>query len=166
MTKLYPNDDKPEIIVNIQGDEPFLSLETVDEAVRKLIDDSSAGVATAITPITSHDEYVDPAAVKVVLDNANHALYFSRSPIPSGWQAGGDGAYRHIGLYAYRTSALALFVNHEPCSLELYEKLEQLRLLNMGVKIAVILVHEWGMGIDTQGDLDKARALIEQNQDF
>ncbi len=163
LAKLYPDVDKPDIVVNIQGDEPFLSPETVDEAVRKLTEDSGAGVATAITPISELEEFTDPAAVKVVTDGVDHAMYFSRSPIPYGWRAGAEGAFRHIGLYVYRTEALELFVRNDPCWQEILEKLEQLRLLNLGVKIAVILVYEWGMGIDTQGDLDKARALIEQD---
>lgn len=160
--KIYCGSSKPDIVVNIQGDEPLLNPETVDSVVKRLLTDREAGVATAITPITSMAEFLDPAAVKVAVDSNQRALYFSRSPIPAGWNHEDNQAFRHIGLYVYRLQVLLDFVRTPLCGVELIEKLEQLRLLYNGVKIATVLVEEIGIGIDTEKDLEHIRSMISK----
>ncbi|MBT3232568.1 MAG: 3-deoxy-manno-octulosonate cytidylyltransferase [Calditrichaeota bacterium] len=160
--RLYPGSEKPDIVVNIQGDEPLLNPETVDLVVKRLLNDAESGVSTAITRINTVAEYLDTAAVKVVVDSEQRALYFSRSPIPAGWEIGANLAYRHIGLYVYRLQVLLDYVKTPQSELEKLERLEQLRLLYNGTKIATVLVDEIGIGIDTKKDLDSVRKIIER----
>lgn len=156
------------IVVNVQGDEPFLPASLVDQAASLLASDASAGIATLATPIESLDEFVDPNVVKVVTGPDGAALYFSRAPIP--WTRDGapaglasqrefGGALRHVGLYAYRVGVLRRITRLPPSSLELREKLEQLRALQNGVRIVVATcVEPPGPGVDTEADLARARA--------
>jgi len=150
-----------DIVVNVQGDEPMLDPETVDKTVARLKDDPSAGAATPVTPIRSADEFNDPSAVKAVLDEAGRALYFSRAAVPRGWDGADRTAFRHIGLYAYRRNVLMDFAQQPPCRMELYERLEQLRLLYYGVKVAAVVVEDAGMGVDTEEGLERVRRLLE-----
>ena len=131
------------IIVNIQGDEPLLTFNTIDNLLEKFIY-SSADVGTIITKISSFDELSSPDCVKVVLDNKNNAMYFSRSPIPylrdqeiSNWHKLYT-YWKHIGIYAYKISALKKFVELEQSKYELLEKLEQLRLLETGARFLCV----------------------------
>lgn len=158
---LFPAGSKPKIVVNIQGDEPLLDPETVDAVVRRLLEDKTAGVATAVAPISSEEEYRDPGVVKVVTDVFGRALYFSRSPIPHGVLKSENTAFRHIGLYAFRRKVLEEFVALEPCDLEEIEKLEQLRLLYNGISIATVVVEDKSIGVDTTEDLEKAKKIVE-----
>ena len=159
--KLYPGDIKPVIVVNVQGDEPLLDPRTVDEVVERLQEDELAGVATAVAQIRSEEEYRDASVVKVTIDRFSRAIYFSRAPLPYGWKAGTPGAFRHIGLYAYRWEILSDFVSTPPCRLEQVEKLEQLRLLDNGIKITTVITEDRSVGIDTQSDLELVRQLLE-----
>jgi 3-deoxy-manno-octulosonate cytidylyltransferase (CMP-KDO synthetase) len=156
------------IVVNVQGDEPFLPPQLIDQAAATLEADPLASVATLSTPIASHSEFHDPNVVKVVADLQGRALYFSRAAIPCTRDAVGgdeashapDGAMRHIGIYAYRVGALRKLVQLEPSPLERRERLEQLRALQNGMVIAVArasVVPE--PGVDTEADLRRARAL-------
>lgn len=154
----------PDVIVNIQGDEPFIEPDTVDCVIKELKIKPDAGVSTAVTAISSKEDYKNPAIVKVVLDSRNYALYFSREAIPHGWNGSYGQAFRHIGIYAYRRGVLKRFTQNTPCFLEISEKLEQLRLLFGGVHIATISVNEEGIGIDTREDLDKARNHFKSYQ--
>jgi 3-deoxy-manno-octulosonate cytidylyltransferase (CMP-KDO synthetase) len=150
--------ERARLIVNLQGDEPEVSGETLDRVVTLLKEDAQAPMATLATPI--HDESVsrDPACVKVVCSSAGRALYFSRSPIPHHR----DGlptaqkptglAYLHLGLYAYRRDFLLKLNTLPPSPLEAAEKLEQLRVLEAGFPIAVGIVDEPSVGIDTPED--------------
>lgn len=147
------------IVVNIQGDEPMLEPGIIDVIISRLESDSNAGVATPIAAIKTLEEFLDPSVVKTVIDSCNHALYFSRQPIPHGWSGSGESAFRHIGLYAYRRDILKEFTCWRPCSLEKLEQLEQLRLLHHGVTIAVAVVESVCPGVDTEEDLEKIRKL-------
>lgn len=156
-----------DIIVNIQGDEPFLDPTTIDRTVERLEIDREAQVATPASPIITPAEFADPTVVKVVMDSSEYAMYFSRSPIPYGWD-GPDNpvhtektTYHHIGLYAYRRSALSDFVKLSPSPHEKIERLEQLRLLYYGIKVAVVVVESAGIGIDTVEDLLNARKAFD-----
>ncbi len=157
-----------EIIVNIQGDEPLLEPGTIDKVVERLLSDPEAGVATPVTPIRTEEEFNEPSVVKVVLDKTGRALYFSRVPIPHGWAQNSAIrnpqsaiAYRHIGLYAYRREVLKDFNGWPQCQLERVERLEQLRLLNNGVRVVTVVVESAGGGVDRKGDLEKMRGMSD-----
>jgi len=158
---MYPRDFKPDIIVNIQGDEPLLNPDAIDAVVNRLLTDDEAGVATAITPFKSRKEYLNPAAVKVVIDRNGRALYFSRAPIPHGWDGKGKTAFLHIGLYVYRRQVLEEFVKIPPCKSEQLERLEQLRLLYNGIRVVTVEVDEVGVGVDTEEDLERVREILK-----
>ena len=155
------------VVVNVQGDEPFLPPALVAQAAALLERDRGAGVATLAAPVASLEEFLDPNVVKVVTANDAAALYFSRAPIP--WSRDGAprglasqsdfaGALRHVGIYAYRVGALRRISRLAPSSLETCEKLEQLRALENGVRIAVAhCVERPEPGVDTEADLQRAR---------
>ena len=156
------------IVVNVQGDEPFVPPSLIDQAAALLASDAEAAIATLATPIESLHDFLDPNVVKVVVGEGGVALYFSRAPIPwsrdgapggLGTQTEFAGALRHVGLYAYRVGALRQITALPPSSLELAEKLEQLRALQAGLRILVgVCVEQPGPGIDTEADLQRARA--------
>ena len=159
-----------EIVVNVQGDEPLLPHALIAQAAGLLATNPAAAIATLATPIASDAEYLDPNVVKVVARADGMALYFSRAPIP--WDRDGaasvpasrerhQGARRHIGLYAYRVSALRALSAAPATALELRERLEQLRALSIGLSIAVADAAEApGPGVDTPEDLARVDALM------
>ena len=162
----FSDDD---ILVNIQGDEPLIDPALIDALVAKLKDDSRWSMATAVTPIVSCDDLAAKSVVKVVLDRDDGALYFSRSPIPCDRDNTPDlagGLYvRHLGIYAYRGAFLRRYVAEPPCALELTEKLEQLRALWMGARIAVVRTIDEGVGVDTPEDAVRVeRILLERGR--
>jgi 3-deoxy-manno-octulosonate cytidylyltransferase (CMP-KDO synthetase) len=147
------------IIVNLQGDEPEVSGAALDQVVAMLDADPEAPMATLATPIRAESTYRDPSCVKVVCSRRGRALYFSRSPIPCHRDglpdpatAASPIAYLHLGLYAYRRDFLLVLGSLPPSPLEFAEKLEQLRVLDAGYPIAVGLVDEPSIGIDTPED--------------
>jgi 3-deoxy-manno-octulosonate cytidylyltransferase (CMP-KDO synthetase) len=155
------------IVVNVQGDEPHIPPAVINQVAELLANDARADIATLCTPIVALHEMLDPNVVKVVMANDGAALYFSRGPIP--WSrdtASGDlmsqksyaHAQRHLGIYAYRVRALLRMTQSEPSQLEQVEKLEQLRALQLGMRIAVaVAVEVPGVGVDTAADLERAR---------
>ena len=153
--------DKDDIVVNLQGDEPMMPAGLITQVAESLAQHEPAVMATACCPIESMAELTDPHVVKVVIDHNGYALFFSRAAVP--WQQSDgqqpDQAYRHIGLYAYRAGFLDRYAAWPPCKLEQAERLEQLRVLWYGEKIAVCRARELpGHGIDTEADLARARA--------
>jgi 3-deoxy-manno-octulosonate cytidylyltransferase (CMP-KDO synthetase) len=156
-----------DIVVNLQGDEPMMPAAIIARVAEALAS-SGADIATAAAPIASLEEYLDPNAVKVVLAQDAHALYFSRAPIPwprdqsgAGQPSRYAGALRHIGIYAYRVRSLHKFAALAPTQLERTEKLEQLRALEHGMRIQVVTEREIPpAGIDTPQDLERVRALL------
>ena len=156
----FADDD---ILVNIQGDEPLIDPALVDALVAKLTS-SDVEMATAVTPIKSAADYAAKTVVKVVLDREDRALYFSRAPIPRDRDHEPDlasGLYvRHLGIYAYRGGFLKRYIAEPPCALEKTEKLEQLRALWMGAKIAVVKTDDEGVGVDTPEDAKRVEALL------
>lgn len=144
------------IVVNLQGDEPEMSAEALDRVVELLERDPDAPMATLGTPILDEAAYHDPACVKVVAGRSGRALYFSRSPIPCHRDglppSGSTLAYLHLGLYAYRRDFLLSLAGLPPSPLERAEKLEQLRVLEAGYPIALGVVDEPSIGIDTPED--------------
>lgn len=156
--------DDRQIVVNLQGDEPFAPPGGI-LAVAQALSDSDAPMATLAEPILDCETLFDPNAVKIVRDSAGYALYFSRAPLP--WQrdrfaldrtsAPPAGGLRHIGIYAYRASFLGVFSRLPPGSLERAEALEQLRVLEAGYRIAVGLTPvPFPPGVDTEADLQRA----------
>jgi 3-deoxy-manno-octulosonate cytidylyltransferase (CMP-KDO synthetase) len=150
------------VIVNLQGDEPFIASPTLDQVAGLLLQSAGYGMSTLAHVIDDPDEVADPHIVKVVLDGCGDALYFSRAPIP--WDRdrhGGMAYYRHIGLYAYTAGFLRDYIAMTPCDLEKTEALEQLRVLYHGRKIKVGISHEeTAIGIDTPEDLLKAERKL------
>jgi 3-deoxy-manno-octulosonate cytidylyltransferase (CMP-KDO synthetase) len=161
------------IIVNLQGDEPEVSGAALDQVIALLADDPEAPMATLATPIRDESVYRDPGCVKVVCSHRGRALYFSRSPIPCHRDGLADPAcaaaqplaYLHLGLYAYRRDFLLQLGSLPPSPLEAAEKLEQLRVLDAGYPIAIGLVEEPSIGIDTPEDyrrfVDRWRGRLE-----
>ncbi len=157
------NDEK--VVVNLQGDEPFIAVDMIDQVAALLLESHSYGMATLCHVIEDQHEITDPHIVKVVLDVNNDALYFSRASIP--WdrdQLCCLPCYRHIGLYAYTAGFLREYMKLAPCELVKAEALEQLRVLYHGRKIKVgITAGETAIGIDTPGDLEKAKRILAAN---
>ncbi|MBI4614848.1 MAG: 3-deoxy-manno-octulosonate cytidylyltransferase [Planctomycetes bacterium] len=143
-----------DVVVNLQGDEPEMDPEALARLLEVLDEDRRAAVATLACPIRDAAVFANPAAVKVVLDETGGALYFSRAPVPHPR----DGASvpplakKHLGVYAFRRDALLEFAATPPTRLEETEKLEQLRLIGTGRRIAVEVVDFDATGIDTPGD--------------
>lgn len=146
-----------EIIVNVQGDEPFIKPQQIDQLIRTF-DKPLVGIATLIKKIVNHTDFSDPNCVKVVFDHYNKALYFSRSPIPNHRDSDGlkfESAYKHIGMYAYRYSVLKQICSLLPSGLEMAEKLEQLRWLENGFHIYIQITEHESIAIDAPSDLLK-----------
>jgi 3-deoxy-manno-octulosonate cytidylyltransferase (CMP-KDO synthetase) len=158
------------VVVNLQGDEPLMPPAMIREAARLLETDPGADIATLCHPLHRREDWLNPNFVKVVLDEAGHALYFSRAPIP--WKREGSSAesplpaglaFRHIGLYAYRAGALRRFSALPPAALEHCEALEQLRALAHGLRIRVgISQIPPPRGVDTEDDLQAVAASIAE----
>lgn len=162
-----------QLIINVQGDEPLLPPSAISEVIRALRADEGADMSTLGSPLARSDLF-DTSRVKVVVSSAMRALYFSRGPIgvpraeiergarpgpDDGAPVGGRAARRHVGIYGYRREALFRLVQVPPSPLELIEGLEQLRALEMGMRIAVAEVDSAHCGVDTEDDL---RAVREQ----
>lgn len=153
-----------DVIVNVQGDEPFLTAEDLDLLISSF-DITKFDVATFASKIKSAEELTNPNCVKAVRSNAGGAVYFSRSPVPYfrdeniyEWHEKFD-YWKHIGVYAYTSKALKAFVELEQSPLEKVEKLEQLRLLEAGYKFQCVELNRQLIGIDTAEDLERAELL-------
>ncbi|PYS99675.1 MAG: 3-deoxy-manno-octulosonate cytidylyltransferase [Acidobacteria bacterium] len=165
------------IIVNVQGDEPIIAPETIDAAVRALINDEDADMSTTSEPIENFEDLLNPNVVKVVTGDSGYAIYFSRSPIPfprdASLRHGGDlqravaedfSLFRkHTGLYVYRREYLLRLSKLPSTHLEKVEMLEQLRALEDGADIRVVHAVGSSIGVDTQEDYEKVRAILERN---
>jgi 3-deoxy-manno-octulosonate cytidylyltransferase (CMP-KDO synthetase) len=149
-----------EVIVNIQGDEPFVSPAGLDHLV-SLFRNQDVVMGTLAAPFPAGEDVEDPNRVKVVIDRRGRALYFSRSPIPHG----GHGALLHVGVYAYRRDTLLELSRQGPCPLERAERLEQLRALWNSIPIHVAVGEYASLGIDTPGDLERARQLFGEGRE-
>jgi 3-deoxy-manno-octulosonate cytidylyltransferase (CMP-KDO synthetase) len=155
-----------EIIVNVQGDEPLIDPGTIDATIRPLLDQPDVSMSTARNLITDPEQIENPNVVKVVCDANGHALYFSRCPIPYIRDAADRSAapmcyWQHVGLYVYRRDFLLRYAKMAQTPLEKLEKLEQLRALENGLKIAVVDTEYDSIGVDTPEDLEKVRRLVE-----
>ena len=164
-----------DLVINVQGDEPFLDPEVIEQLILPFYNDPQLLFATCKTPIRDVADLLDPSVAKLVVDEQDHALYFSRMPIPflrdemrleSGMLHMPDsiptGLYKHIGLYAYRREFLLQFASWPPAPLELAEKLEQLRALYHGIRVKAVTVKHEGFSIDTPLDLERAQKLCSK----
>lgn len=157
-----------DVIVNVQGDEPLIVPEMIDQAIRPFLVDAGLRMGTLKTRIKCLHDFLSPNVVKVVTDSEANALYFSRSPLPffrDKWQDLKDESFasgkllcfKHVGLYVYRRDFLVEFAVMTPTFLEISEKLEQLRALENGIRIHVVETDFESIGVDTPDDLNKAR---------
>jgi 3-deoxy-manno-octulosonate cytidylyltransferase (CMP-KDO synthetase) len=169
-----------DVVVNIQGDEPLVEPGAIDALVAPFLTEPGLSMTTLAVPIRAPEEIEDPGVVKVVIDRRGYALYFSRYPIPycrdgvaadlpvgggTGQKPGPHDAagqrLKHLGLYAYRAEFLQTFARLEPTPLEQTEKLEQLRVLEHGERIFVVLTEHDAVSVDTPEDLERVRAMLE-----
>jgi 3-deoxy-manno-octulosonate cytidylyltransferase (CMP-KDO synthetase) len=167
-----------DVIVNVQGDEPLIAPETIERAVAALLGDEGAAAATTCEPIASAADVLSPDVVKVVSDERGRALYFSRSPVPfpreaarlhgslaAALAAGPEllASFRkHTGLYVYRRDFLLEYARWPQTAHERAESLEQLRILERGHTIRVVEAAAPSVGVDTEEDLERVRAIFEK----
>jgi len=157
-----------DVVVNIQGDQPLFPVEVVEQVARPLLDDPALSMSTLIYKIIRPEEINDPNHVKTVFDRDNYALYFSRSAIP--YQRNPEEGetptyYKHLGFYGYRKGFLLTFVALPEGEWERFEKLEQLRALEYGYKIKVVLTEHDSIEVDTPEDLKRVEEFINRKKD-
>lgn len=148
-------------IVNIQGDEPMINTDCVEEVIKQIKENQDADIATLLAPINEDDDLEDPNMVKCVTDKNGYAMYFSRSKIPYERNFNIAKFYKHIGIYAYKRDSLFKMTQFEQPEIEQAESLEQLRALYNGMKIKTSVVEYNSIGIDTIEDLNSFRKLVE-----
>ena len=162
-----------DVVVNLQGDEPLVPRDLIEATAAGLLNNPQAGMSSLCTAIATAEEVFDPNVVKVVLDQHQFALYFSRAPIP--WDRDEYArskavstkmpVYRHIGMYGYRVSFLQQYQLMEPCTLEQTESLEQLRALWYGTRIHMSVIESApGHGVDTPADAERVARLLAQEE--
>lgn len=151
-----------DIVINVQGDEPFIDPELIDALIAELRADAGLNMVTACTPFEDGEDTDNPNAVKVVFGADGNALYFSRLPIPYDRDGSGVQRYRHIGIYGFRKDFLLKFSSMEPGRLENTEKLEQLRAMEAGEKIRVVVTGYKPVSVDTAEDLIKAEEYLKR----
>ena len=147
-----------EVILNVQGDEPLIDPALIDELAASFKDSPALQMATVATRMKDEAEIQNPNNVKVVMDKAGYALYFSRSRLPFD-RTPGARVFKHIGIYAYRRDFLLRYAKMEPTELEKSESLEQLRALENGCRIKVIKTDRKFVGVDTEEDLERVNEI-------
>ncbi len=154
-----------DIVVNIQGDQPLFPPEIIEQVTRPLLDDPELPMSTLIYKIVRKEEINDPNHVKTVFDRDHNALYFSRSAIPfqRNPEQGTPTYYKHLGVYGYRKNFLLTFVGLPEGEWEHFEKLEQLRALEFGYRIKVVLTAHDSVEVDTREELSRVEELINGN---
>jgi 3-deoxy-manno-octulosonate cytidylyltransferase (CMP-KDO synthetase) len=151
-----------DIVINVQGDQPLIDPRCIDEVVAPLIADPELGMSTLAFRILNPKEYMDPKDCKVAMNEQGDALYFSRAPIPFGRDKGDKfDSYKHLGIYAYRCSFLEVFLNLPTGKLEAIEKLEQLRALEYGHRVAVVVTAYDSPEVDLPSDINRIEALMK-----
>jgi 3-deoxy-manno-octulosonate cytidylyltransferase (CMP-KDO synthetase) len=169
-----------EIVVNVQGDEPFIDPRAVERLISVFGEEEPPEVATMAEPIRNMSDLLDTSVVKVILGEKGDAVYFSRLPVPfrqSLWEAAPrglrlkqdalqsgvpEGYYRHVGVYGYRADFLAAMSAMKPTAAEEAEQLEQLRILEKGYRIRVVVTDYRAQGVDTKEGLERARQRAEE----
>jgi 3-deoxy-manno-octulosonate cytidylyltransferase (CMP-KDO synthetase) len=160
-----------DIIVNVQGDEPLIPPAMIDEAVRLVVNNPGMSVGTVVRKITSAGDLENPNVVKVVVDRDNNAIYFSRSAIPylrdtvpAGQWHRYHTYYKHFGLYVYRRQALLDFAGWPEGQLERIEKLEQLRIIERGIRIGTVCTGLDSIAVDTAEDAERVRQILRAQE--
>lgn len=154
-----------DLVLNVQGDEPFINPQYLGQLIRHAKQHPEAEIVTLVTPIQGRDEWENPNVVKAVLAEGGRALYFSRAKVPYPRDAVASElldqrhAFRHLGIYLFRREALARYTHLAPSMLEQMEKLEQLRALEAGMRIDAVTVDSAPIGVDTPEDLEALLAL-------
>jgi 3-deoxy-manno-octulosonate cytidylyltransferase (CMP-KDO synthetase) len=154
-----------DIYINVQGDEPLISPETIDTIISAMREDPAVQIATACIEIAGANDIMDPNIVKVVLDFDGNALYFSRAPIPWVRDASAGLAvshWKHLGLYAFRRDALVEYPTLPPGQLEPIEQLEQLRWLENGFRIRVVETAHDAVSVDVPADVERVERLLRE----
>ncbi|RLE11480.1 3-deoxy-manno-octulosonate cytidylyltransferase [Candidatus Aerophobetes bacterium] len=153
----------PQVVVNIQGDEPFINPGMINEVVEPLLEDKEIPMGTLMHEITEKEDFNNPNVVKVVTDKLGFALYFSRSLIPYPRKTEKHRVFEHIGIYSFQKEFLLKFTRLEPTPLEQTESLEQLRVLESGYRIKVVLTRYKyvALSVDTPEDLERARIFAK-----
>jgi len=146
--------------INIQGDEPLLAESVIAEA-HQTLEHGDAELVSAVWRNPSYEQFLTPSVVKAVFDHNRDALFFSRSPIPYCDQNSFRGFFQHLGIYGYRVNSLRLFVESPPSDLERAEKLEQLRFLDLGMKIRLVISDKGSHGVDLPEDIARIEAILE-----
>lgn len=154
-----------DIVVNVQGDEPFTKKEPLQKLLKVFKSDKNKkiDIASLMFEITDEDEINNPNNVKVVTDENNFAMYFSRSPIPYSREKSTAIYFKHIGIYAFRKEALLKFTTLPLNMLEATEKLENLRFLANGLNVKMVVTNQLSIGIDTPEDLEKANIIFKNS---
>ena len=155
-----------DVVINVQGDEPFINKKPLEELIEVFKNDTEKKVdlGSLMFQITDKEEINNPNNVKVVTDENDFALYFSRSPIPYPRDASKAKYFKHIGIYAFRKEALMKFTKLPINQLEAAEKLENLRFLANGLTVKMVETNEIAIGIDTPEDLEKANAIFKMKK--
>jgi 3-deoxy-manno-octulosonate cytidylyltransferase (CMP-KDO synthetase) len=148
---------KADYYVNIQGDEPCISIEAINKTIQKLSVVNDVDFIQAVSRMYEKDDHKDLSIVKVAISDQNYALYYSRLPIPFSRDKGNDFLYRCLGLYLYSSSFLKKYAKLPPTKLEKLENIEQLRILESGIRIDVVEVEDDGISVDTPDDLYNIR---------
>ncbi len=148
-----------EIVVNVQGDEPLIEPATIRAAIDALDADPTVMMSTVCRPLADPADFANPGVVKVVMDLAGNALYFSRAPIPFDRSGTRPPLFKHFGVYAFRRAFLLEFARLPQTPLEAAESLEQLRALEHGFRIRAAITHYDSVGVDTPEDLERVRHL-------
>ncbi|MFH1287788.1 MAG: 3-deoxy-manno-octulosonate cytidylyltransferase [bacterium] len=158
-----------DIVVNIQGDEPTITPQLIDEAIKPLLEDNKVYFSTLKTKMNSIEDLLNPNIVKVITDRNDFAIYFSRLPVPYSLHSPCEACsqdlsyyFKHIGLYVYKKEFLLKFVSLEASDLEKRERLEQLRALEYGYKIKVVETKGDTVSIDVEEDLERARQYMSK----
>jgi 3-deoxy-manno-octulosonate cytidylyltransferase (CMP-KDO synthetase) len=161
--------DDFDIIVNIQGDEPCIEPDVIAKVIDALITQEISSMSSAVMKIITEEEAFDPSIVKCVFDKDGYALYFSRQLIPAGKTGGFKPHityYRHLGIYAFKRNFLLKYANLSETPLQKEEDLEQLKVLEHGFKIKLVVVNSASLGVDNPEDIKKVEALLCKQNSF
>lgn len=156
--------DRFDLVVMVQGDEPMVVPEMISQAIKPFEDDNNVQVVNLMSPINSVGDFEDPNEVKVVVDNGNNALYFSREPIPSLKKWNGEvSMLKQVCIIPFRRDFLIQFNNMQSTNLEKIESIDMLRILEHGYKVRMVFSDFETYSVDTQKDLDKVQSLMESD---
>lgn len=154
-----------EILINIQGDEPLIHPQNIDQLAKCLLENEDCSIATLAVRKTNAEEFLNSNVVKIVCDQESNALYFSRSPIPFNRDHSEDFSFlKHLGIYGYRKEFLRKFLNLKTGELETIEKLEQLRVLENGYKLKVVETPYDSLGVDTEEDIQLVEKILSKEK--